>query len=75
MFSNIAITHYLLTFGSSCVTLVLGFLLLGIRIPKQKAAGLKKLRKARVYLSIAYFILAASGFSALWVSRRRKTRF
>jgi AraC-like DNA-binding protein len=61
MFSDIAITHYLLTFGSACVTLVLGFLLLGIRIPKSEA-GLGKLRKARVYLSGAYFVLAASGF-------------
>ncbi|MDR2909910.1 MAG: hypothetical protein LBV47_00880 [Bacteroidales bacterium] len=61
MFSDIAITHYLLTFGSACVTLVLGFLLLGIRIPKSEV-GLGKLRKARVYLSGAYFVLAASGF-------------
>jgi AraC-like DNA-binding protein len=50
-----------LTFGSACVTLVLGFILLGIRIPKQEA-GLSKLRKARVYLSGAYIVLAASGF-------------
>lgn len=60
MFPDIAITHYLLTFGSSCVTFVLGFLLLGIRITKQKE--LKKLRTARIYLSGAYFILACSGF-------------
>ncbi|MDR2912362.1 MAG: helix-turn-helix domain-containing protein [Alistipes sp.] len=55
-----AITHYMLTFSSSCVTLVLGVLLLGIRIPRQEVLG--KLRKARAYLAGAYFVLAASGF-------------
>lgn len=57
---DILITHYILTFGSSSVTLVLAFLLLGIRIPKNEA--LKKLRVARNYLSLSYFILAGFGF-------------
>lgn len=60
LFPDITITHYLLTFGSSCVTFVLAFLLLGIRITKQNE--LKNLRTARTYLSGAYFILACSGF-------------
>lgn len=65
MFPDIAITHYLLTFGSSFVTLALGFLLLGIRIPKREE--LKKLRTARIYLSGAYFILAASNFFSYFI--------
>lgn len=60
MFPDTTITHYLLTFGSSCATLVLAFLLLGIHISRQEE--LKKLRTARVCLSGAYFVLAVSGF-------------
>lgn len=54
------ITHYILTFGSSSIILVLGFLLLGIYIPKEES--LKNLHAGRKYLSFSYFILAASGF-------------
>lgn len=54
------ITHYILTFGSSSIILVLGFLLLGIRIPKEE--NLKNLYAGRKYLSFSYFVLSASGF-------------
>lgn len=54
------ITHYILTFGSSSIILILGFLLLGIRIPQK--GNLQKLHIARKYLSFSYFILAGSGF-------------
>jgi AraC-type DNA-binding domain-containing proteins len=54
------ITHYILTFGSSSIILILSFLLLGIRIPKEE--NLKNLHAGRKYLSFSYFILAASGF-------------
>jgi AraC-like DNA-binding protein len=54
------ITHYVLTFGSSSIILVLGFLLLGIRIPETE--NFKKLHTARKYLSFSYFILAVFGF-------------
>lgn len=56
------ITHYILTFGSSSIILVLGFLLLAIRIPKEE--NLRKLNTARKVLSISYFILAASGLAS-----------
>lgn len=49
----------ILTFGSSSIILVLGFLLLGVRIPKEKK--LRKLHIARKYLSLSYFILAGVG--------------
>lgn len=52
--------HYIITFGSSSIILVLGALLLGVRIPADE--GLRKLRSARGYLSLSYFILASFGF-------------
>ncbi len=54
------ITHYILTFGSSSVILISGFLLLGIRIPDIEK--FKKLYTAKKYLSLSYFILAVFGF-------------
>lgn len=52
--------YTLLTFTAAFVMLVLGCLLLGIRIPHEERTA--KLRVARFWLAMAYFILAIPHF-------------
>ena len=52
--------YYLLTLLSAGIILTLSYLLMAIRLPK--TLPYLKLRKARIYFSLSYFILGSVGF-------------
>ena len=60
------LTPDILDFGSSCGIIMLSFLLGSIQIRKEE--GLKKLRIARRYLTLSYFILAGFGFLSYFMN-------
>jgi hypothetical protein len=62
---DVIITRYILIFGSASITLVLGLLLLGMRMPEDK--GLKRLSVARKYLAIAFLILAGMNYASYFM--------
>ena len=62
---DVITTRYILIFGAASVTLVLGLLLLGIRIPEDKSQ--KRLSVARKYLAISFLILAGISYASYFM--------